>query len=229
MQKICELVDVRKSYGDHVVLDSMNLLIEAGEMVAITGKSGAGKTTILNIMGLLEKPDRGEVQLFGQAAPRTGSRGANRLLRTRLSYLFQNCALIDDANVDYNLEIPLIYAKKSRKQKQAMKQAALEQVGLDLPLKQKIYELSGGEQQRVAIARILLKPSELILADEPTGSLDVGNRDEVMRILRELNHAGQTIIIVTHDESVSGVCDRTIELPSKAASRLPISPALDMH
>ncbi len=197
--------------------------------MAITGKSGAGKTTILNIMGLLEKTDRGEVQLFGQAAPRTGSRGANRLLRTRLSYLFQNCALIDDANVDYNLEIPLIYAKKSRKQKQAMKQAALEQVGLDLPLKQKIYELSGGEQQRVAIARILLKPSELILADEPTGSLDAGNRDEVMRILRELNHAGQTIIIVTHDESVSGVCDRTIELPSKAASRLPISPALDMH
>jgi len=102
-------------------------------------------------------------------------------------------------------------------------------VGLDLPLKQKIYELSGGEQQRVAIARILLKPSELILADEPTGSLDAGNRDEVMRILRELNHAGQTIIIVTHDESVSGVCDRTIELHSKAASRLPISPALDMH
>lgn len=197
--------------------------------MAITGKSGAGKTTILNIMGLLEKTDRGEVQLFGQAAPRTGSRGANRLLRTRLSYLFQNCALIDDANVDYNLEIPLIYAKKSRKQKQAMKQAALEQVGLDLPLKQKIYELSGGEQQRVAIARILLKPSELILADEPTGSLDAGNRDEVMRILRELNHAGQTIIIVTHDESVSGVCDRTIELHSKAASRLPISPALDMH
>jgi putative ABC transport system ATP-binding protein len=215
MCNICELVGVRKNYGYHVVLDNMNLSVGEGEMVAITGKSGAGKTTILNIMGLLEKPSGGEVRLFGQTAPRIGSRAANLLLRTRLAYLFQNCALIDDANVDYNLEIPLIYAKKSRKEKKAMKQTALEKVRLDIPLKQKIYELSGGEQQRVAIARILLKPSELILADEPTGSLDDENRDEIMRILKELNLSGRTIIIVTHDIDVAGLCDRTIELHSK--------------
>jgi len=152
------------------------------------------------------------VRLFGQASPRVNSRGANKLLRTRLSYLFQNCALIDDDNVDYNLEIPLIYAKESRLEKQKMKLDALEKVGLNIALKQKICELSRGEQQRVAIARILLKPSEMILADEPTGSLDVDNRNEIMRILKELNNIGQTIIIVTHDQSVAGVCDRIIDL-----------------
>ncbi|MFA7077285.1 MAG: ABC transporter ATP-binding protein [Syntrophomonas sp.] len=212
MNNICELVGVKKSYADNVVLDNMNMTIAPGEMVAITGKSGAGKTTILNIMGLLEKPDSGLVRLFDQPSPRINSQSANRLLRTRLSYLFQNCALIDDANADYNLEIPLIYARKNRQEKQDLKLAALKKVGLNISLKQKIYELSGGEQQRVAIARILLKPSELILADEPTGSLDAENRNEIMQILKDLNNSGQTIIIVTHDQYVAGVCDRIIEL-----------------
>jgi len=212
MKNICELVNISKSYGDHVVLDNMNMAVCEGEMVAITGKSGSGKTTILNIMGLLEKQDSGGVKLFDEKSPRVGSVRANKLLRTRLSYLFQNCALIDEATVDYNLEIPLIYAKKTRWEKQELKMDALEKVGLNISLKQKIYELSGGEQQRVAIARILLKSCDLILADEPTGSLDSDNRSEIMRILKELNHAGKTIIVVTHDQYVAEACDRTINL-----------------
>ncbi|CEO88950.1 MAG TPA: ABC transporter ATP-binding protein [Syntrophaceticus sp.] len=212
MKNMCELVDVSKSYGEHVVLDKMNMTVREGEMVAITGRSGSGKTTLLNIMGLLEKPDSGAVRLFGENSPRIGSVRAVNLLRTRLSYLFQNCALIDDESVDYNLDIPLIYAKKSRKEKQDLKTVALEKVGLRISLKQKVYQLSGGEQQRVAIARILLKPCDLILADEPTGSLDSDNRAGIMEILKELNNAGKTVIIVTHDQFVADACGRTIKL-----------------
>jgi putative ABC transport system ATP-binding protein len=214
MKTICELIHVSKRYSDHVVLDNTSLTVYEGEMVAITGKSGSGKTTILNIMGLLEKPDSGVVKLFGEKSPPIGSGGANKLLRTRLSYLFQNFALIDDATVDYNLEIPLLYSNKTRKEKQKLKMAVLEKLGLNIPLKQKIYGLSGGEQQRVAIARILLKPCDLILADEPTGSLDADNRNEIVRILKELNNSGKTIIVVTHDEYVAAACDRTIKLAS---------------
>lgn len=111
MQYICELIDVCKSYGNHAVLDEFNLKIYEGEMVAIIGKSGSGKTTILNIIGMLENPDSGVAKLFGAESPNMGSSKANKLLRTRMSYLFQNYALIDNDSVNKNLEIPLIYAK----------------------------------------------------------------------------------------------------------------------
>ncbi|EGK12634.1 ABC transporter ATP-binding protein [Kroppenstedtia eburnea] len=211
-QPICQLEQVTKGYAGHVVLNQISLTVDEGEMVAITGRSGSGKTTLLNIMGMLENPDEGTVRLFGEERPRIHSRKANRILRTRLSYLFQNYALIDHATVNENLEIPLIYAKKTKKEKQALKTEALKKVGLNISLKQKIHELSGGEQQRVAIARILLKPCDLILADEPTGLLDADNRGEILRILKDLNQENKTIIIVTHDPVVAEMCDRRISL-----------------
>lgn len=212
MKTVCELLDVSKRYQDHMVLEHINLKVYEGEMLAITGKSGSGKTTVLNIMGLLENPSGGTVKLFDKKIPRIGSVQANRLLRTRIAYLFQNYALIDDATVDYNLEIPLLYSRETRKEKQKLKMDALEKVGLDIPLKQKTYGLSGGEQQRVAIARTLLKPCDLILADEPTGSLDVDNRNEIVKILKGLHDEGKTIIIVTHDQYVAEACGRIIKL-----------------
>ncbi|WP_018130195.1 ABC transporter ATP-binding protein [Effusibacillus pohliae] len=212
MNPVCELIEVRKSYADHVVLDNINLTVYEGEMVAITGKSGSGKSTVLNLIGMLERADRGIIKLFGKEIPRVGSARANKLLRTRISYLFQNFALIDNATVDYNLEIPLLYSKKTKKEKQEMKREALEKVGLNILLSKKIHALSGGEQQRVAIARILLKPCDLILADEPTGSLDSENRNEIINILNGLNELGKTIIIVTHDPEVAKACSRNIKL-----------------
>ncbi|MCR8995119.1 ABC transporter ATP-binding protein [Brevibacillus sp. 7WMA2] len=212
MKTVCELVDVSKRYQDHLVLEHINLKVYEGEMLAITGKSGSGKTTVLNIMGLLENPSSGTVKLFDKNSPRIGSVQANRLLRTKIAYLFQNYALIDDATVEYNLEIPLLYSRKSKKEKQKLKMDALEKVGMDIPLKQKTYGLSGGEQQRVAIARTLLKPCDLILADEPTGSLDIDNRNEIVKLLKGLNNEGKTIIIVTHDQYVAEACDRIIKL-----------------
>ncbi len=212
MRKICELKNINKSYGKHKVLNNISITVYGGEMVAITGKSGSGKTTLLNILGLLEKPEDGSVLLFDEKSPRIGSLQANKILREKLSYLFQNFALIDNATIDNNLEIPLLYSKKTKREKRELKLSALKKVGLNVSLNQKIHELSGGEQQRVAIARILLRPCELVLADEPTGSLDTENRDDILRILKELNNEGKTIIIVTHDKCVSEACHRTVEL-----------------
>ena len=212
MKPACELVGVSKSYQGHTVLDEMSLAISEGEMVAITGKSGSGKTTILNILGLLETADRGAVRLFGQNSPRPRSREANQLLRLRLGYLFQNYARIENETVDYNLTVAQAYAKAASRDRRKLRSEALQRVGLPDAGAKKIYELSGGEQQRVAIARLLLKPCDLVLADEPTGSLDAENRDEVLQMLRELNASGKTIVLVTHDEQVAGLCHRVIEL-----------------
>ncbi|SDB92708.1 ABC transporter ATP-binding protein [Shouchella lonarensis] len=212
MNTICELKHVTKRYGDATILDQVNLKIVEGEMVALTGESGSGKTTILNLIGLLERADEGEVLLFGNARPSRFSRQVTKLLREKIAYSFQHYALIDNGTIDENLEIPLIYSKLSRKEKQKRKLEALKEVGVALPLKQKIYTLSGGEQQRVALARMFLKPCELILADEPTGSLDSDNRDDIMRIFKQLHERGKTIVIVTHDPEVARRCGRIIDL-----------------
>lgn len=214
LEPILELVDIQKKYNNRVVLDGFRLAVYPGEMIAITGNSGSGKTTVLNIIGLLENPDKGEVKLFGKRRPKISSQSSNLIRRNRISYLFQNYALIDEESVNYNLDIPLMYTKKTRKEKQLMKESVLAQVGLSFPLKQRVYGLSGGEQQRLAIARLLLKSSDLILADEPTGSLDKDNRNHVLETLKKLNRDGKTVIIVTHDSYVSEACDRIISLPS---------------
>jgi putative ABC transport system ATP-binding protein len=210
---VCELVGVGKRYDGHVVLSGIDLAVIKGEMLAITGKSGSGKSTLLNIIGLLETADHGEARLFGERSPRVGSARATRMLRFRLGYLFQNFALIDGESVDDNLRIAQAYAKGLRSGRQEARRSALRAVDLVNSGGRKVYGLSGGEQQRVAIARLMLKPCDLVLADEPTGSLDVTTADVVLAMLRELNAGGKTMIIVTHDDRVAALCDRVIALP----------------
>jgi putative ABC transport system ATP-binding protein len=213
MDAICILQDVVKRYGQHAALTVDHLAIAQGEMVAITGRSGAGKTTLLNLIGLLEPPSEGRIELFGHPAPRPWSGAASTLRRMRLGYLFQNYALVDDQTVDDNLDLALPQGRAL--EARAIKDAALDRVGLSPAYAHRpVYTLSGGEQQRVAIARLLIKPCDLILADEPTGSLDPANQAAVLTLLRHLNQTGKTLIIVTHDETVARACDRHLVVNS---------------
>ena len=156
--------------------------------------------------------EQGEYILFNEPAPKSNTKKSNQIIREKISYLFQNFALVDSLTVKENLLMALKYVKNSKKDKEEAINKALSQVGLDGFENSKVFEISGGEQQRVSIARAILKPSELILADEPTGSLDAKNRDEIMDILRNLNRNGKTIVIVTHDAEVAKKCDRIINL-----------------
>ncbi|QTD42767.1 ABC transporter ATP-binding protein [Sporosarcina sp. Te-1] len=212
MYEICKFSNVTKRYKDHIIFNNLNLTINKGEMVAIVGKSGSGKTTILNLMGLLDKQDSGTISLFGENTTNYKVSKKTKMLRNKISYLFQNFALIDHYSVGTNLEIPLTYIERSKKKRNQLMIEALQKVGLSIPVSQKVYKLSGGEQQRLSIARLLLKPSELILADEPTGSLDAENRDEIIELLRGLNKEGKTLVIVTHDPEVANKCHRIIQL-----------------
>jgi putative ABC transport system ATP-binding protein len=214
MSPVCELAGIGKTFKRRPVIDRLDLTVQEAEMIAITGRSGTGKSTLLNIIGLLERPTEGTLRLFGQAAPRLGSSAAAKLLRYRLAYLFQNFALIDSETVDYNLVVAQTYVKGGGKAKASARAAVLERVGLAGFGSRRVYELSGGEQQRVAVARILLKPCDLVLADEPTGSLDVDNGQAVLSLLHHVNQAGKAIVIVTHDERVARACTRVVELPA---------------
>lgn len=210
MKAICTLANVTLKYRKRVAVRDVSLTINEGDFVAIVGPSGSGKTSILNLIGMLERPTSGTVELFGKPSPRIGSAAGVRLLRDRLGYLFQNSALIDSDSVDDNLAVAQRYVKASQADKAATRADVLRRVGLAGYGERPVYELSGGEQQRVAIARLLLKQCDLILADEPTGSLDPQNRDSVLKLLLALNEQGKTVVIVTHDPHVANECQRVI-------------------
>ncbi|MBZ1328769.1 ABC transporter ATP-binding protein [Clostridium botulinum] len=207
-----KMQNITKKFGNKIILNKFSLDIKEGELLAITGLSGSGKSTILNIIGLLEDIDSGKFILDGNENIKVNSSKANKILRETIGYLFQNFALIDEETVLYNLQLALKYVKKSKSEKKDLIKHALKHMNLENYEKRKIYELSGGEQQRVSIARLILKPSKIILADEPTGSLDAKNRDLVLFHLKELNKQGKTVIIVTHDIEVAQKCNRIISL-----------------
>jgi putative ABC transport system ATP-binding protein len=213
---IIKLIDVRRYYGEQKVIDGFSYTFEAGKLYAITGPSGSGKSTLLNIIGLLEKPDGGSVELLGHSGIRPTSRQAMLMLRHEIGYLFQNFALIDNQTVRENLLVALAYHKG--KDKNELIAHALAQVGLAGIEKKKVYQCSGGEQQRIAVARLLLKPCQLILADEPTGSLDEDNKHSIFNLLKLLNKRGKTIIVVSHDLEILDICHAEIPLRISQAS-----------
>lgn len=211
--EVVRISGLNKKYGDRVIFHEFNLLVHSGEMLCVSGQSGSGKSTLLNIIGMFEQADSGEIYLFGKKIPKADSKEGKALLKNRLFYLFQNFALVTDASVDYNLEIPLLESRIPKKEKLMMKKNALKEVGLDyLSLKEKIYHLSGGEQQRVALARGYIKKFDLLLADEPTGSLDEKNRDAIISILDRFHDAGKTIIIVSHDPMIMEHCEKHVRI-----------------
>lgn len=204
--------NLSKSFDKKLVLDKLTFEIDDGEMVAIVGESGSGKSTLLNIIGLIEGDYDGDYYFKDKKNIRVNTRESSKLIRDEISYIFQSFALIEDESVRKNLDLALAYVKQSKKDKETAMLSALEKVGMEEYLDQKVASLSGGEQQRIALARAILKPSSLILADEPTGSLDNKNKEYVMETLKELNKEGKTIIVVTHDAYTADMCKRKISL-----------------
>ena len=195
-----ELKELSKSFGDKIVYQNVALKFETGKSYALVGASGSGKTTLLNAIGRLEKPTNGEVL---EASKNVWQMKEKQYFKDYLGYIFQSYALIDDKSVAQNLKII-----EKDKQNQII---ALEKVGLDESyLKLKIYELSGGQAQRVAIARMLLKNLKIILADEPTGALDDQTGEQVGKLLLSLVTADTTLIVATHDLALANQMDTII-------------------
>ena len=190
-----ELKNVCKKFGDHVIFENYNLKIDDGEFIILSGDSGCGKTTLLNIIGGLEKPDDGKVLVNGLDV--YNKKNQLELYRHVYGFLFQNFGLIENKTVRENLSI----FKKSALSGVSIDEA-LSYVGLSGKSDSVVYELSGGEQQRIALARLLIKKCSIILADEPTGSLDKNNAETVLSLLDGLNRDGKTIVLVTHDEKI---------------------------
>jgi putative ABC transport system ATP-binding protein len=207
---ILRMENINKKYGQHIVFHDFNLNIREGEYVAIIGESGSGKTTLLNMIGMIDRPDSGNIYIMGKRNPHIDSKTGRILLRNTIAYVFQNYGLVEDETVKYNLKIKGYY---SHKVKAVDMVEALYTVGLDESyMNKKVYELSGGEQQRVALAGTYLKDFLLILADEPTGSLDDKNKELVLDIFDKMNQEGKTIIVVTHDKEVKERARRTVVL-----------------
>lgn len=211
---IVSLKNINKKFDNKVIFKDFNLEVDEGEFLCIKGVSGAGKSTLLNIIGMLEKPDSGTLEIDGIKNPRFNSAKGIGLLRNTISYLFQNYGLIEEETVIYNFKVATHYLHYSNEERNKKIAEALEKVGLIGYEKKKVYQLSGGEQQRVAMAKILLKPSKLVLADEPTGSLDGANRDEILGLLQEMNKSGRTIIVVTHDPQVDAYATKHLVIGS---------------
>lgn len=206
---IIRLENISKVYKTKTIFEKYNLIVEKGEFLGIKGESGKGKSTLLNIIGLLETCE-GKVIIEGKEINYKNTKEIRKLLRYKIGYLFQNFALIDDLSVYDNLKI--VIKRDARKNSKDLILKQLKKVGMEDALHKKIYQLSGGEQQRIAIARLILHKSEIILADEPTGSLDRKNAKIVMDLLKEFHLQGKTIIMVSHDESTFGNCSRIINL-----------------
>ena len=206
-----ELQHIWKQFGSRVIFSDLNLNFQSGMVYALIGDSGCGKTTLLNMLAKLETFDKGEIFYKGNSLTSIKN---EEFYRNELGYLFQNFGLLESQTIRENLELGMIGKKKNKKQeKERLLLQALQAVRLDyLSLNQKIYELSGGEAQRVALAKIILKNPPLILADEPTASLDPKNSKEIMEILLELRNANRTIIIATHNPSIWKMADQIIRL-----------------
>lgn len=208
-----EVRNIYKSFGSLDVLKDISLTIGKGEIVAIVGPSGAGKTTLLQIMGTLELPDRGSVCFNGTELIGMKDKKLSAFRNRNMGFVFQFHQLLPEFTAQENVALPALIAGMSRSKAMAKAKELLEQLGLAERLHHKPAAMSGGERQRTAIARALVNDPEIIFADEPTGSLDSANREEIQSIFADLrDRLGQTVVMVTHDASLAGIADRVIEM-----------------
>jgi putative ABC transport system ATP-binding protein len=217
----------KRFVGGEVVttaLNNINLEIQAGEYVAVTGPSGCGKSTLLSILGMLDSPDGGEYWFSGQNVTGLSEVKLSELRRGQIGFIFQSFNLIEELSVNENVELALEYTSVPAKERRERVARMLEKLGVAHRAKHRPSQLSGGQQQRVAIARALVTKPAVLLADEPTGNLDSAHGEEVMRILKQINDEGTTIVMVTHSPShaarasrVVGLLDGAIAAPADAA------------
>ena len=208
-----EIKGVTKSFGSLQVLKGIDLCIEKGEIVSIVGPSGAGKTTLLQILGTLDKPDSGSVVVDGIETSTLSTNKLSEFRNTHLGFVFQFHQLLPEFTAIENIMIPAYIAGMKPKETRNRAEELLEFMGLSDRATHKPNELSGGEKQRVAVARALMNNPAVILADEPSGSLDSKNKEELHKLFFELRDKfGQTFVIVTHDETLATLTDRTIHL-----------------
>lgn len=208
-----EIKSVTKSFGSLQVLKGIDLRIEKGEIVSIVGPSGAGKTTLLQILGTLDKPDSGSVVVDGIETSTLSTNKLSEFRNTHLGFVFQFHQLLPEFTAIENIMIPAYIAGMKPKEARSRAEELLAFMGLSDRATHKPNELSGGEKQRVAVARALMNNPAVILADEPSGSLDSKNKEELHKLFFELRDKfGQTFVIVTHDETLATLTDRTIHL-----------------
>ena len=204
----------RYEMGNNIVaaLDDVSLDIQGGALVSVTGASGSGKTTLMNILGCLDSPTEGKYILDGEDVSRMSRRRLAAIRNRKIGFIFQGFNLIPTLTARENVLLPLIYRKTSVRVRERLADEALEIVGLAHRASHKPSELSGGQQQRVAIARAIAAKPPLILADEPCGSLDSRSGADIMNTLRELNSAGRTVVLITHDENAAKAANQVIKI-----------------
>ena len=201
-----EIINLYKQFNEKVLFHNFSAVIPSGKMTGIYGASGSGKTTLLNMIGMIE-PYSGMILFDGKEI--TSNKERSRMLAEKIGFVFQNYGLVDSMTVSENIRI--MKCMKDKKNQEKMKDV-LQELGLSGTENKKVYELSGGEQQRVAVAKIILKNADLILADEPTASLDYENKKYVLDLFRRFVEEGKTVLIVSHDQEVIRQCDAVINL-----------------
>ena len=202
----------RTSEVETVALNHVNLDVKEGEFVAIMGPSGCGKSTLLNILGLLDNPTEGSYKLLGQEVADLKEKERTRVRKGKLGFVFQSFNLIDELNVYENVELPLTYLGVKASERKRMVEDILKRMNISHRAKHFPQQLSGGQQQRVSIARALAGRPAVILADEPTGALDSHTGREVLKMLQELHRQGNTVVLITHDNSIAVQAQRIIRL-----------------
>jgi len=217
MAHLIELKDVYKIYGEGLesevrALDGVSLSIDQGEFVAVVGQSGSGKSTMMNVLGCLDIPTRGDYWLNGTDVRELTDKELSRIRNREIGFIFQQYNLIQSLTVLENVELPLIYQGINADDRYDMALEALERVGLAGRVKHKPTEMSGGQQQRVAIARAIATKPHIIMADEPTGALDSHTGREVLSFLQQLNKEGTTVILITHDNGIAATARHLVRL-----------------